>query len=187
MVNIIIPSHLTLNTLCLDLGLHTGWASFNVKTQSVDSGAVNLNKCRKFYGKGVHFELFFNFLNEKIEELKCNGEAEVFFEDVAAHLGTDAAHMFGGFRAILYLVCQQKMVGVTGIPVGTIKKMATGKGSAKKEKMIEAVINAGYSVYDHNQADALAMLLFSTPYPFTEDFREMTPESKDNSQPRPLN
>lgn len=172
MANITLPSHLSINTLCLDLGLHTGWASFNTKTQTLESGVLNLNKCRRFYGKGIHFELLYNFLNEKIDKLKEDGESEIFFEDVVAHLGTDAAHMFGGFRAILYLVCQQKIVGATGIPVGTIKKKATGKGSATKEKMVESVVKAGYNVSDHNQADALAMLLFSTPYPFTEDMRE---------------
>ena len=48
---------------------------------------------------------------------------------------------------------------IIGIPVGTIKKHATGKGNASKEMMIEAARKKlGYKDDDDNEADALWIL-----------------------------
>ena len=46
-----------------------------------------------------------------------------------------------------------------GVPVGTIKKFASGKGNASKQQMIEAVEDRfGCIVADDNEADAIALL-----------------------------
>ena len=49
-------------------------------------------------------------------------------------------------------------VTVLGVPVGTIKRHATGKGNANKDAMIAAVRSWGYTPVDDNEADALALL-----------------------------
>lgn len=48
-----------------------------------------------------------------------------------------------------------------GVPVGTIKRFATGKGNANKAAMIEAIRQRGFSPADDNEADALALLLWA--------------------------
>jgi Holliday junction resolvasome RuvABC endonuclease subunit len=45
-----------------------------------------------------------------------------------------------------------------GVPVGTIKRHATGKGNADKEAMIAAARERGFSPADDNEADAIAIL-----------------------------
>ena len=45
-----------------------------------------------------------------------------------------------------------------GVPVGTIKRHATGKGNAPKEAMIIAARARGFSPADDNEADAIAIL-----------------------------
>ena len=45
-----------------------------------------------------------------------------------------------------------------GVPVGTIKKYATGKGNANKAAMIAAMQALGFQPADDNEADALALL-----------------------------
>jgi Holliday junction resolvasome RuvABC endonuclease subunit len=45
-----------------------------------------------------------------------------------------------------------------GVPVGSIKKHATGKGNASKEMMIAAAKARGFRPADDNEADALAIL-----------------------------
>ena len=45
-----------------------------------------------------------------------------------------------------------------GVPVGTIKRHATGKGNASKDEMIAAMRALGHAVTDDNEADALAIL-----------------------------
>jgi hypothetical protein len=46
----------------------------------------------------------------------------------------------------------------SGVPVGTIKRHVTGKGSASKEAVIAAVRALGHDPVDDNEADALALL-----------------------------
>ncbi|GAB4112596.1 MAG: hypothetical protein Fur0019_19060 [Tibeticola sp.] len=47
---------------------------------------------------------------------------------------------------------------VQGVPVGTIKKHATGRGNAGKDQVIIAVRSRGHAPVDDNEADALALL-----------------------------
>ena len=49
-----------------------------------------------------------------------------------------------------------------GVPVGTIKRFATGKGNADKAAMIAAMRARGYLPADDNEADAIALLLWTT-------------------------
>jgi Holliday junction resolvasome RuvABC endonuclease subunit len=48
-----------------------------------------------------------------------------------------------------------------GVPVGTIKRHATGKGNAPKEDVIRAVRAQGFLPKDDNEADALALLAWA--------------------------
>jgi hypothetical protein len=48
-----------------------------------------------------------------------------------------------------------------GVPVGTIKIHATGKGNAPKEAMVAAARARGFSPSDDNEADAIAILLWA--------------------------
>ena len=48
-----------------------------------------------------------------------------------------------------------------GVPVGTIKRHATGKGNAPKQAMIDAARAKGFSPEDDNEADAIAILLWA--------------------------
>ena len=45
-----------------------------------------------------------------------------------------------------------------GVPVGTIKSFATGRGNAGKHEVIAAMRALGHPVTDDNEADALAIL-----------------------------
>lgn len=62
----------------------------------------------------------------------------IFVEDVMAHIGTYAAHLYGGQRTLLGIIADRHGVPSIGIPVGSVKKHATGKGNAKKPDMIAA-------------------------------------------------
>jgi Holliday junction resolvasome RuvABC endonuclease subunit len=82
----------------------------------------------------------------------------VYFEEVRRHVGVDAAHAYGGFLATLTAWCEHHQIPYQGVPVGTIKKHATGKGNANKDEMIAAIVNRGFNPADDNEADALALL-----------------------------
>ena len=48
-----------------------------------------------------------------------------------------------------------------GVPVGTIKRFASGKGNAGKDAVIAAMRARGFAPSDDNEADALALLLWA--------------------------
>ncbi len=83
------------------------------------------------------------------------------FEEVRRHVGTDAAHVYGGLLATLTSWAETAGVAYQGVPVGTIKRHATGKGNANKDAMMAAARARGFSPADDNEADAIAILLWA--------------------------
>jgi len=63
--------------------------------------------------------------------------------------------------AVLTAWAEMRGVPYQGVPVGTIKKSATGKGNASKAMMIEAARKRGFFPKDDNEADAIAILLWA--------------------------
>jgi hypothetical protein len=82
---------------------------------------------------------------------------------VRRHAGTDASHIYGGLMATLTAWAELRGVPYEGVPVGTIKRHATGKGNADKDAMIAAARARarGFSPADDNEADAIALLLWA--------------------------
>ena len=72
----------------------------------------------------------------------------------------DAAHVYGGLMATLTAWCEHHSIAYEGIPVGTIKKFATGRGNAGKPEMIDAAVTAGFRPKDDNEADAIHLLRY---------------------------
>ena len=144
--------------LALDLGTTTGWA-LRGHDGAITSGTMTFRPSR-FEGGGMRFLRFRGWLAE-IANLS-GGVARVVFEEVRAHAGTDAAHIYGGFLAHLTAWCEEQEVPYEGVPVGTIKAFATGKGNANKAAMIAAIEARGFRPADDNEADAIALLLWAT-------------------------
>jgi Holliday junction resolvasome RuvABC endonuclease subunit len=110
----------------------------------------------RYEGGGMRYLRFKNWLTEIKNQL---GQVDaVYFEEVRRHAGTDAAHVYGGFLAVLTAWCEHHKIAYQGVPVGTIKKHATGKGNAGKDEMIQAMRDKGHPVENDNEADALAIL-----------------------------
>ncbi len=143
--------------LCLDLGTHTGWAVTN-QNGHIISGTLSFQP-KRFEGGGMRY-LRLNQWLEEIHAVMGNIDA-VYFEEVRRHLGVDAAHVYGGFLSALTSWCERENIAYQGIPVGTIKKFATGKGNASKEAVIAAVYALGHNPEDDNQADAIALLHYA--------------------------
>lgn len=141
--------------LALDLGSRLGWA-VGYGPGDIQHGCIEFRTGR-YEGGGMRWLRFKKWLNEMHEQ---HGPVDaVYFEEVRRHVGTDAAHLYGGFLAQLTAWCEQRELPYQGIPVGTIKKSATGRGNANKQDMIAAVKAKGFTPTDDNDADALALLL----------------------------
>ena len=144
--------------LALDLGTTTGWA-LRFGDGGTVSGTMTF-KPGRFEGGGMRFLRFTDWLVEIA--MHAHGLRRVVFEEVRRHAGTDASHVYGGFLGTLTGWCEQHEVPYQGVPVGTIKRYATGKGNADKAAMIAAMRARGFAPADDNEADALALLLWAT-------------------------
>jgi len=154
--------------LALDLGSRTGWATS--ASGHITSGFHEF-KPDRFEGGGMRYLKFKNWLNQIQEHVR--GVDLVMFEEVRNHsnpskkrggrsFNVDAAHAYGGFMAHLTAWCEAEKIPYQGVPVGTIKKHATGKGNAGKDQMIQAIRKKGhYDLQDDNEADALAILYYA--------------------------
>lgn len=145
--------------LTLDLGTNTGWC--------VHAGGANASgtwdfKGRRHEGGGMRYLRF----RGALRELHVNTPIKyVAYEEVRRHAGTDAAHVYGGLLAVLTAWCEEYGVAYVGIPVGTIKKFATGKGNADKAAMVAAARGWGFAPGDDNEADAIALMMLQLEAP----------------------
>lgn len=140
--------------LAIDPGTNCGWA-IRHHDGSCQSGTWSL-KGGRHEGGGMRFVRLRGYL----EELHARTPIErVAYEEVRRHLGTDAAHIYGGVIATLTAFCEGRdpKIPYEGIPVATIKKCATGKGNADKEAMLAAARRRwpDQQIDSYDQADAL--------------------------------
>lgn len=137
----------------IDLGTVMGWA-LGGGPHPILSGTEAFRTGR-FEGGGMRYLRFRNWITGLLQD---QAPSAVYFEEVRRHAATDAAHVYGGMMAELTASCELLSVPYQGVPVGTIKKHATGKGNASKDAMIAAMRRRGHAPADDNEADALAIL-----------------------------
>jgi hypothetical protein len=143
--------------LALDLGTTTGWA-LRGQDGGITSGTMSFRPSR-FEGGGMRYLRFRGWLAE-IARLS-GGLARVAFEEIRRHVSTDSAHVYAGFLATLTAWCEQEGIAYEGVPVGAIKRFATGKGNADKAAVVAAIRARGFAPGDDNEADAIALLLWA--------------------------
>jgi Holliday junction resolvasome RuvABC endonuclease subunit len=141
-------------TLALDLGTHTGYACRTDNVGTTISGTWDFST-KRHEDAGMRFVRF----REALVRMRLsNGVDKIYFEEVRRHAGTTAAHIYGGFVAMLKAFCVDTGVSYESVPVGDIKKYWTGKGNAKKDAMVAEARRRGYEPVDDNEADAIAIL-----------------------------
>jgi hypothetical protein len=143
--------------LALDLGTITGFALLT-GAGTIVSGTVSFRPSR-YDGGGVRYLRFRAWLDSVATD--AGGIGVIHYEEIRRHVGTDAAHVYGGLLATLTAWCEQRGIAYQGVPVGTIKRFIAGKGNADKATVIAAVRACGFAPADDNEADALAILLWA--------------------------
>jgi len=138
--------------LALDLGTTFGYARSGRDDGKLTYGSVKL-KTKPTEHKGKRYDQFDAWLAYVLPDVSI-----VYYEEVRRHIGTAAAHMYGGYQALLLAKAFQVGIPVVGVNVGTIKKFATGRGNASKDEMIAAAKALGYNPQDDNAADAIHIL-----------------------------
>jgi hypothetical protein len=152
-----------LNILAIDIGTKTGWA-LGTRDGKVKSGTESFAPGRHDT-PGQRWLKFRAFLTDKARSVE--GVDAVYYELVLAHarpgMATNvlAAHVYGGFEAMLQAWCELNRIPCYPVAVKTIKKHFTGNGNCKKEAIIQEAIRRGYKPVDDNHADALAILSYA--------------------------
>lgn len=142
-----------MNVLGIDPGTSCGWALLDLRGARVASGVWDLRP-RRHEGGGMRYLRVRRYLEDILAAPA--GVLCVGYEEVRRHAGTDAAHVYGGIVGMIAAVCEERRVPYTAIPVGTVKRHATGKGNAPKELMIAAALGRWQvAPEDDNEADAL--------------------------------
>ena len=136
-----------MTVLALDLGTKTGWC-----IDPIAHGVWDL-KPGRYEGGGMRFVRFRSFLEAAIPLMG----AQIVYEEVRAHKGVDAAHIYGGLMATLQAWCEVRQIPYTAVPVGTIKKYWAKNGAASKDLMLLSGKAKGFEVSDHNEMDAIAL------------------------------
>jgi hypothetical protein len=143
--------------LALDLGTTAGWA-LQAADGLIASGSVSFRPSR-YDGGGMRYLRFRGWLDQLAHD--AGAITAIHFEEVRRHVGTDAAHVYGGLLATLTSWAETAGIAYQGVPVGTIKRHATGKGNPDKAAMMAAARARGFSPADDSEADAIAILFWA--------------------------
>ncbi|MGR3218357.1 MAG: crossover junction endodeoxyribonuclease RuvC [Candidatus Anammoxibacter sp.] len=138
-----------INILALDIATKTGWATrfssgvWNFKTKSDESGGMKLIRLRSKLQ-----EIF------KVEEISL-----VVFERAAGFHANSVKHQ-ARLQGIVEITCQDHSIEYRSYSASEIKKHASGKGNANKDKMVELAKDKwpDITIIDDNHSDALWLL-----------------------------
>lgn len=150
----------------LDLGQRTGMASFKCRNIGEGQSKVLSSLECKLPSDMHRYNVYQELLRDSISS--TGAPVVVFYEKVHKHLGTDAAHCYGAYEAILHMHIEKldRPAKLVGLGVKTIKKFIAKNGNASKEDVKRHVIgliskmggNPREDLTD-NESDAIAVLL----------------------------
>jgi len=154
----------SVRVLAIDIGSYTGWALFTgtpsdnfLVTGDIQHGMWDLYK-PKFDGAGWRY---LNFVS-KLRALQEYGKIDVvFYEAVRRHMGTDAAHIYGGLLSHLQSFCESHEIPYRGVPIGTWKNHLTGKGNSNKQVVADTVKKLFKDIQVQDEADAIGILKYA--------------------------
>jgi Holliday junction resolvasome RuvABC endonuclease subunit len=134
-----------INILAIDQASNAGWCTKN------GYGVWDFNT-RRDESSGMKMLRFRSKLVEvcKLEEINL-----IVYERVAGQHKNSIIHA-AKMVAMIETFCEENNINYKAVSASEIKKFATGKGNANKDKMIESArVQYGYDGNDDNEADAI--------------------------------
>jgi Holliday junction resolvasome RuvABC endonuclease subunit len=154
--------------IAFDLGTHLGVAVYDARkcglADCVDVSSLNLRP-RSGESDGMRPLRFEQFLAQLLDDGPVTWVA---YERVHAHVGVQAAHVYGQLQGVLMSQCEKAGVIYRAVPVSMGKLAATGNGGAPKPIVQRAVHGHFHDVsrrvrsntrISEDEADALGILM----------------------------
>lgn len=133
-----------MNLLALDLGTFTGYA-YSGRDGKMICGTKTLAKPKEItYARKLRMDRrgdprFFTFLN-LMKRIHVEVTLDyILFEDVQFSSTTMQTQLWAGFRSAVWLMSEYG-IQIDCLPVGSLKKFATGNGAADKPAMARALV-----------------------------------------------
>ncbi len=127
-------------TLCLDLGTNTGFCIKGAVSGTIclatNKELVEARKTGMERRLDPRFKRLFEFVTKTVEN---NNVKRIVFEDVIFMTSQAQAQLWARFSAVIWAVAITHNLETEAVPVGTLKKFATGNGGADKNDMAEAL------------------------------------------------
>lgn len=143
--------------IAIDIGSKCGYCT------KIDNNLIYGCLDTSKYIHGQRYYEFYQLLNTLKSKNINNESIEIVYEHVNRHLGTIAAHVYGGFLAILLLFAYENNYKVYPLSVQQIKKYISDNNRASKQEVIDSVNNKlKINIKNDNIADAIAIYLCHT-------------------------
>lgn len=141
--------------LALDLGTKCGYAVLKGR-KVLASGRWSLRTSRKGEQRGMRWKRF----EENVRALVLAHNPDVIvYERVRRHVGTTAAHVYGGFLCQLELLAMEESTpGILPIEISTWKKLSCKNGRATKTE-IKAAAKKRFKFMPTSEDEADALMI----------------------------
>ena len=148
-----------LSLLVFDLGANTGWAARGA--DGILTSGVKHFPLVRGDSQGMRFLRFKSWLLEMLHLTRANVIA--FESAIAFHKSMYAGQLANGLAGIMQVVVAEAHLECLAITPSELKRFATGKGNAKKDKMVEAArkLYPDVKIESDDEADALLALSFA--------------------------
>ena len=144
-----------MNILAIDTGTKTGWA---IDCNGMEESGVQDFSLKRGESAGMRF---FNF-RVWLERMLNKFPVKLVVYEQSHHRGGAATMVSVGMTTRIQEICEIRDVKYTPVHSATLKKFATGKGNAPKERMLELAIETwGAQIIDDNEADARWLLYYA--------------------------
>jgi Holliday junction resolvasome RuvABC endonuclease subunit len=158
-----------MNPYALDLGTKTGFA-FRLTADKIVAGTWEFPFKKKGQNCCTVDPRLLLFREKLLFVIATMKPTHFVYEDVKFVRSQAQAHLWSGFRAVLWLVATDHKIPCLCVPVQTLKKYATDHGNADKNDMAlalhEAVLKGEVTLdsmeaLDDNAVDAVHLLLWT--------------------------
>lgn len=148
-----------MNILALDIATQCGWALHRRGVGSIGGSEAFARRPKDAPGR--RWLNFRGWLSDTVRS--AGGEIHVCYYERATQMPGQhaAAHVYGGFLAMLEAWAAMHNIRLEAVSPSTIKKHWTGKGNANKAAMIAEAERRGLHPVDDNHADAMALLSYA--------------------------